>query len=201
MRDAAPGMLEYELQADAEFVFKKHGAYGPSYFALIATGPNTCYSHYHKNTARAAGRRSGAVRLRARLQVLPVGRHARLSGQRQVHARASASSTRSICELYQALMTSIEVHAAPRDIIATAVMKMDRVIGGFTSPIAKIKEAAAAFVERYRTSRRQQPGAFGRHGGARRRRPDRRRSSPARCSPSSRRCRFPTSTSASGSRT
>ena len=31
MRDAKPGMFEYELQADAEFIFKKHGAYGPSY--------------------------------------------------------------------------------------------------------------------------------------------------------------------------
>jgi Xaa-Pro aminopeptidase len=50
MRDAKPGMYEYELQADAEFVFKKNGAYGPAYFALIATGTNTLYSHYHKNT-------------------------------------------------------------------------------------------------------------------------------------------------------
>jgi len=52
MRDAKPGMFEYELQADAEFVFKKHDAYGPAYFALIATGPNTLYSHYHFNTAK-----------------------------------------------------------------------------------------------------------------------------------------------------
>lgn len=50
MRDARPGMKEYELQADAEYVFKKYGAYGPAYFALIATGQNTWYSHYHKNT-------------------------------------------------------------------------------------------------------------------------------------------------------
>ena len=50
MRDARPGMMEYELQADAEYVFKKYGAYGASYFALIATGKNTWYSHYHKNT-------------------------------------------------------------------------------------------------------------------------------------------------------
>jgi Xaa-Pro aminopeptidase len=50
MRDARPGMTEYELQAPAEFVFKKWGAYGPSYFALIATGQNTYYSHYHKAT-------------------------------------------------------------------------------------------------------------------------------------------------------
>src|SRR5215469_5062626 len=51
MRDAKPGMHEYELQADAEFVFKKNGALGGSYFALIATGPNTYYTHYNKNTA------------------------------------------------------------------------------------------------------------------------------------------------------
>jgi Xaa-Pro aminopeptidase len=44
MRDARPGMYEYELQADAEFVFKKFGAYGPAYFALIATGQNTLAS-------------------------------------------------------------------------------------------------------------------------------------------------------------
>jgi Xaa-Pro aminopeptidase len=41
MRHARPGMQEYELQAPAEFVFKKYGAYGASYFALIATGTNT----------------------------------------------------------------------------------------------------------------------------------------------------------------
>ena len=51
MRDARPGMAEYQLQADAEFVFKKGGAYGGSYFALIATGENTYYTHYHRNTA------------------------------------------------------------------------------------------------------------------------------------------------------
>lgn len=45
-------MAEYELQADAEFVFKKYGSYGAAYVALIATGPNTWYSHYHKNTAK-----------------------------------------------------------------------------------------------------------------------------------------------------
>src|SRR5262249_7211283 len=51
MRDAKPGMREYELQADAEFIFKKGGAFGGSYFALIATGANTYYTHYHRDTA------------------------------------------------------------------------------------------------------------------------------------------------------
>ena len=52
MHHAEPGLFEYQLQADAEYMFKNGGAYGPAYFALIATGANTLYSHYHKNTAR-----------------------------------------------------------------------------------------------------------------------------------------------------
>src|SRR5262245_6421985 len=52
MREARPGLYEYELQAPAEFVFKKYGSQGAAYFALIATGRNTLYSHYHKNTAK-----------------------------------------------------------------------------------------------------------------------------------------------------
>src|SRR6266542_2919156 len=51
MRDAKPGMHEYELQADAEFVFKKSGALGAAYFALIATGENTYYTPYNRHTA------------------------------------------------------------------------------------------------------------------------------------------------------
>ena len=89
MRDARPGMKEYELQADAEFVFKKHGAYGPSYFALIATGPNTLLLALPPEHRDAAGRRPRAVRLRAGLQVLPVRRDARLPGQRPLHAAAA----------------------------------------------------------------------------------------------------------------
>jgi Xaa-Pro aminopeptidase len=51
MRDTKPGMHEYELQADAEFVFKKNGALGASYFALIAGGQNTYYARYNRNTS------------------------------------------------------------------------------------------------------------------------------------------------------
>ena len=90
MRDAKPGMNEYELQADAEFVFKKYGAYGPSYFALD-----------RDRTEHAATRTT--TRTRATLQDgdlvqfdyapdyknYSVGRDARLPGQRPVHAAAA----------------------------------------------------------------------------------------------------------------
>src|SRR5262245_40376413 len=52
MREARPGLFEYELQADAEYIFKRNGCQGAAYFALIATGQNTFYSHYHQNTTR-----------------------------------------------------------------------------------------------------------------------------------------------------
>jgi Xaa-Pro aminopeptidase len=44
MRDAEPGMYEYELEAAAEYVYKRGGAYGESYFPLIATGRNMPYT-------------------------------------------------------------------------------------------------------------------------------------------------------------
>ena len=40
MRSAEPGMYEYELEAIADYVFKKNNAQGIAYFALVAAGTN-----------------------------------------------------------------------------------------------------------------------------------------------------------------
>ena len=110
MRDARPGMKEYELQADAEFVFKKWGAYGPSYFALIATGAEHLLLALPQEHRDAEGRRPGPVRLRARLQVLPVGRDARVPGERPLHAAAA----RVLLDLPQALSVGDDVDPPAR---------------------------------------------------------------------------------------
>lgn len=55
--------------------------------------------------------------------------------------------------LYQALMTSIKVHVAPRDIIKEAVGKMDTIMAAYKFTDPKIKESATRFVERYRASK------------------------------------------------
>jgi Xaa-Pro aminopeptidase len=151
MRDAAPGRFEYELQADAEFVFKQHGAYGPSYFALIATGPNTWYSHYNKNTAPL---QDGDL---VQFDYAPDYKYYQSDVTRVFPANGVFTARQRelysiYLELYRALMTSIEVHQPPRAIIATAVAKMDRVMERFRFTDARIKAAATAFVERYRTS-------------------------------------------------
>ena len=152
MRDARPGMFEYELQADAEYVFKKHGAQGAAYFALIATGTNTLYSHYHQNTAKL---QDGDL---VQFDYAPDYKYYVSDVTRVFPANGKFTPRQRefytiYLKLYQALMTSIKVHTAPRDIIKEAVAKMDAIMASFKFTDAKIKEAATRFVERYRTSR------------------------------------------------
>ncbi|MEO8371502.1 MAG: Xaa-Pro peptidase family protein, partial [Candidatus Solibacter sp.] len=152
MRDARPGMKEYELQADAEYVFKKYGAYGPAYFALIATGENTWYSHYHKNT-----RTLDAGDL-VQFDYAPDFKYYSSDVTRVFPANGKFTARQRefytiYLRLYQALMTSIEVHMRPSDVIKNAVIKMDAVMKGFKFTDEKIKQAATQFVDRYRNSR------------------------------------------------
>jgi Xaa-Pro aminopeptidase len=152
MRDAKPGLYEYELQADAEFVFKKYGAYGAAYFALIATGENTYYSHYHKDTAQL---RDGDL---VQFDYAPDYKSYSSDVTRVFPANGKFTPRQRefytiYLRLYQALMTSIQVHATPADIIKNAVVKMDAIMASYPFTDSRIKAAATKFVERYRTSR------------------------------------------------
>jgi Xaa-Pro aminopeptidase len=152
MREARPGLYEYELQAPAEFVFKKYGSQGAAYFALIATGRNTLYSHYHKNTAKLQD--GDLVQFDYapdyKYYVSDVTRVFPANGRFTPRQREFYTI---YLRLYQSLMTSIKVHARPGDIIKEAVAKMDAVMADFKFADPKIKEAATRFVERYRASK------------------------------------------------
>ncbi|WP_454829040.1 aminopeptidase P N-terminal domain-containing protein [Pseudoxanthomonas wuyuanensis] len=52
MRAARPGMHEYELQADAERVFRASDAW-PAYGSIVGAGGNACVLHYRANNAQA----------------------------------------------------------------------------------------------------------------------------------------------------
>jgi Xaa-Pro aminopeptidase len=152
MRDARPGMTEYELQADAEFEFKKGGAYGAAYFALIATGTNTFYSHYHKNTAKL---RDGDL---VQFDYAPDFEYYVSDVTRVFPANGRFTQRQRefygiYLGLYRALMTSIRVHATAQEIIRDAVTKMDTIMASYRFTDPKIRSAAQEFVERYRTSR------------------------------------------------
>ena len=47
-----PGMTEYELQAEIEYVFKRGGARSPGYPSIVGSGPNACVLHYVDNRRR-----------------------------------------------------------------------------------------------------------------------------------------------------
>jgi len=149
MRDAKPGMHEYELQADAEFVFKKHGALGASYFALIAAGQNTYYTHYNRNTGVLE---DGDL---VQFDYAPDFKYyqsdvTRVFPANGVFTPRQRETYGIYLKLYQAVVTSIRVHMTPAEVIKAAVAKMDAILASFQFTDPKIQNAAKAFVENYR---------------------------------------------------
>lgn len=51
MRSTAPGVMEYELGALAELVFRRGGAFGSAYEPIVAAGPNIWHGHYGAKTS------------------------------------------------------------------------------------------------------------------------------------------------------
>lgn len=46
---AKPGRYEYQVQAEIEHTFRLHGAIGPAYPSIVASGANACILHYIEN--------------------------------------------------------------------------------------------------------------------------------------------------------
>jgi len=144
MRDARPGMAEYELQADAEFVFKKGGAYGGAYFALIATGENTYYTHYNRNVGIL---RDGDL---IQFDYAPDYKYYQSDVTRVFPANGKFTPRQReaysiYLKLYQTLISCIKVHAARRDVGMEARTKMADVIANFKFTDERIKAAAMKF--------------------------------------------------------
>ena len=51
LRAMRVGMHEFELQAELEYVFRKHGAQ-PAYASIVGAGANACVLHYRNNVAK-----------------------------------------------------------------------------------------------------------------------------------------------------
>ncbi|ETX10159.1 proline aminopeptidase P II [Marinomonas ushuaiensis DSM 15871] len=49
MRSVRPSMMEYQLEAELNYVFMKSGARQPAYNNIVASGSNACVLHYIKN--------------------------------------------------------------------------------------------------------------------------------------------------------
>lgn len=149
MRDAKPGMHEYELQADAEYTFKKYGSYGAAYFALIATGTNTYYTHYHKNTSIL---KDGDL---VQFDYAPDYDYYTSDVTRIFPANGKFTPRQRemytiYLRLYQALMTSIEPYKTPDQIAKSAVVKMEKFVSNYKFSEPKFRDAANSFIDIYR---------------------------------------------------
>jgi Xaa-Pro aminopeptidase len=49
MRSTRPGMREFEVQAEIEYIFRKHGCHRNGYGSIVASGDNANILHYHEN--------------------------------------------------------------------------------------------------------------------------------------------------------
>ena len=149
MRRARPGVHEYELQAEAEYVFKNGGALGASYFALIATGKNTYYTHYHRNTTALA---DGDL---VQFDYAPDYKYYQSDVTRVFPANGKFTPRQReyyeiYLKLYQALLTSIAVHKTPGEVIAVAVTKMDAIVTSYRFTDERIRTAAVKMVDGFR---------------------------------------------------
>jgi Xaa-Pro aminopeptidase len=149
MRDAKPGMHEYELEAAAEYVYKRGGAFGESYFPLIADGPNMVYGWYHKDRALL---KDGDL---VQFDWAPDLANYTTDVTRVFPANGKFTPRQReyytiYLRLYQALMTSIRVHVTGREIMDSAVVKMDKIVASYPFSDPKIKATAVAFVQRFR---------------------------------------------------
>jgi len=159
MRSAHPGMYEYELEALADYEFKRHNAQGIAYFALVASGRNAAFPHYHAAQSRT---KDGQLVL---IDYAPDFHYYTADVTRMFPVNGKFSPEQRelygvYLKLYQALMTSIRPYVAPRDILRAAATKMDAVLASFPFSNPKIRAAAERFVAGYHTQNRDSLGHF-----------------------------------------
>jgi Xaa-Pro aminopeptidase len=157
IRSARPGQHEHDLEAVADYIFKQGGAQGPAYFALAAAGSNAFYPHYHGGRAEL---KTGDLVLfdyapDYKYYASDVTRMFPASGKFTPEQRERYTV---YLKMYLALMESIKPRVSPRDVIRDAVVKMDAIVFAFPFSSDANRNAARAFVDRYRASTRNSLG-------------------------------------------
>lgn len=151
LRGARPGMREHQLAAIGDYVFTHGGAQGIAYFALVATGRNAFYPHYHGG---------GAELTAGDLVLFDYGPDynyyasdvTRMFPAAGVWSPAQRELYSLYVRMYLALMESIRPGAAPREVVREAAEKMDAIVSGTTLSDQKHRRAAEAFIARLRES-------------------------------------------------
>lgn len=149
MRSARVGLFEYELEAVGDYVFKRNNSQGNAYFALIASGDNAHYPHYHASQSRLE---EGDLVL---WDWAPDYKYYTSDVTRMFPANGTFDAEQRemytiYLRLYQALMTSIRPYVTPAEIVGEAVGKMEEIFQSFEFTQDRIREAADRFIGGYR---------------------------------------------------
>ena len=147
MKAARPGAHEYELEAEADYVFKKNNAQGIAYFALVATGTNSFWSHYHQAQETL---KAGDLVL---MDYAPDYKYYSTDVTRTFPATGVFTPRQRemygiYLELYKAILTSIGPGPAAEH-LADTYRKMQAIMASFTFTDPAIKAAAERFVAGY----------------------------------------------------
>jgi Xaa-Pro aminopeptidase len=148
MQRAHPGMFEYQIQAEIEYTFKFRGSLGTSYYALIATGQNTWYTHYHRNTAQLM---NGDI---VQIDDAPdfkgyTSDLSRVFPANGVWTPVQRERYTLYLECYRALLTSIAPGKTPREILTRASARMDAIIAAHTFSVDATGRATREAFQQY----------------------------------------------------
>jgi Xaa-Pro aminopeptidase len=160
MRDAKPGMSEYELEAAAEYVYKRGGAWGEAYFPLIADGPRMQLTHYYNDDGKLV---DGDL---VQFDWAPDYANYTSDVTRVFPANGKFTPRQAeyytiYLRLYQAVLTSIRPHVTARSIMDSAYVKMGKIMAAYRFTDPKIRAAAQGMMDRYKPV----PPGTGRGGG------------------------------------
>ena len=160
MQSTRPGIMEYELDAVAKYVYYRNGAQGEAYYSLIQSGPNAMLGHYN------AGKRQMKDGEFLLMDFAPdYGYYmSDLTRTWPVNGKFSASQ-RELYEFYigcyRSILKSIKPGLTAQAILQTAVGEMDDILAkrAFSKPL--YSTAARAFVETFRQSSKSPQARLG----------------------------------------
>jgi Xaa-Pro aminopeptidase len=157
MRAARPGLREHDLEAIGDYAFKSAGAQGIAYFALVASGANAIYPHYHGGSDEL---KDGDLVL---YDYAPDLSYYASDVTRMFPANGRFSQPQrelygTYVRLYKALMDAIRPGLAPRDVVRIAVRSMEGIVAATSFREPRHKAAVEELVDGYRRSTRNSLG-------------------------------------------
>jgi Xaa-Pro aminopeptidase len=160
MQSTKPGIMEYELDAVAKYVYYRNGAQGEAYYSLVQSGPNAMLGHYN------AGKRQMKEGEFLLMDFAPdYGYYmSDLTRTWPVNGTFSASQ-KELYEFYigcyRAILKAIKPGLTAQTILQAAVKDMDDILAKNALSKPLYSQAARTFVETFRQSSRNPKASLG----------------------------------------